>query len=437
MPAQRRLRRSPLECARCTQSQMECSKIRPQCDECKSQRLSCRYVDQLPSKPSHKSSGRKSKASFTSDDSSSRYSSPSPPTEQPPPLVNSPPSSQSAESTASDRTQDEPEPAKSPSSTVSASDLSSEDQLLLDNWQNSTEQSLTPAKSKDRSWQSLIRREAPNYPALHHSALALSAIQLASKSKSGSSDRKDHLRAAAQHYAQAVERIPKMGDTQSKSECNSAFSASSIVFMCEVASSSLDGEDWKCPSGAPDSETSPSPQSPELSLQKLLELFKTVRKLIPNTQTLDTAEKGELRDLFTRADPYHQLPSTYTLTILSMRNLNNTTAKANPAHETNIYEETIKYLDNSLAMLSKGGDPTMVALRWMFRIPSRYIELVEEKKPLALIIFAHYCAVLHHLRDRWWMDGLGARLVKEISQLLEPAPMNSILWASDIVGVQT
>ncbi|KAL2832735.1 hypothetical protein BJY01DRAFT_99529 [Aspergillus pseudoustus] len=436
MPAQRRLRRSPLECARCTQSQMECSKIRPQCDECKSQRLSCRYVDQLPSKQAqraHKPSVRMSKASFTSD-SSSRYSSPSPPTEHPPPSVTSPPSSQSAESTTSDGQLDER--AKSPASIVSASDMSSQDQELLHHWQSITEQSLTPAKSKDRSWQSVIRREAPNYPALHHSALALSAMQLASKSKTGSSDRKDHLKAAGHHYNLAVEKTPKLGNATSQSECNSAFSASSILFMCELASSSLDGEDWKAPRGR-ERDSSPSPQSPALSLQKLLELFKTVRKLIPNTQTLDTAEKGELKDLFTRADPYHQLPSTYTLTILSMRNLNATTAKADPSHETKIYDETIKYLDNSLAMLSKGGDPTMVALRWMFRIPSRYIELVEEKKPLALIIFAHYCAVLHHLRDRWWMDGLGARLVKEISQLLEPARMNSILWASDIVGVQT
>jgi hypothetical protein len=314
--------------------------------------------------------------------------------------------------------------------------LSSQDQRLLDNWQTTTELSLTPAKSKDRSWQSLIRREAPRHPALHHSALALSAIHLASKGKTGSSERNENLKAAGHHYNQAMEKLSKLQDMTTSSECNSTFSASSILFMCDLASSALDGEDWKSPD-RPDRDPSPAPQKATSSLEKLLVLFKTVRQLIPSKETLDTAEKGELQELFTRADPYHQLPSTYTLTILSMRNLNNTTAKADPAHETKVYDEAITYLDNSLAMLSKGGDPTMVALRWMFRIPSRYIELVEEKKPLALIVFAHYCAVLHHLRDRWWMDGLGARLVKEISQLLEPARMNSILWASDIVGVQT
>jgi hypothetical protein len=162
-----------------------------------------------------------------------------------------------------------------------------------------------------------------------------------------------------------------------------------------------------------------------------------VRNFSSGSGVLDTVEKGQLKALFTQTDPYHQLPSTYTLTILTMRNLNAASAKADPSHETAVYNDAIGKLDHSLAMLSKGGEPTMIALRWMFRIPSRYIELVREKQPLALIIFAHYCAVLHHLRDRWWMGDWGTRLVKEISQLLGPERLGSILWASDIVGIQT
>ncbi|KAL4869941.1 hypothetical protein BDV12DRAFT_70935 [Aspergillus spectabilis] len=455
MPVQRRLRRSPLECAQCTEGQMECSKARPACDECKSQQLSCRYRDQSFSQSPRRQSEsrprkigpRKTKGSITSD--SSRYSSSPPPADRHLSTV-SPSSSQSVESIASEDIDDEEE--KRPRKYYAGGDLNPEDERLRENWSASTEQSLTHGKSKDRSWQSTIRRETDLCTALYHSTLALSAIQLATTSEAGTPKRKSHLQAAERHYREAVEAFPPGPNKPSQSKCNASFSAASILFMCELASSSLDGEGCKL-SRPSDGHPSPSPQpgqkeqkenkahngtsSSSPTLLKLLALFETVRTFSSGSGVLDTVEKGQLQALFTQTDPYHQLPSTYTLTILTMRNLNAASAKADPSHETAVYNDTIGKLDHSLAMLSKGGEPTMIALRWMFRIPSRYIELVREKQPLALIIFAHYCAVLHHLRDRWWMGDWGTRLVKEISQLLGPERLGSILWASDIVGIQT
>jgi hypothetical protein len=269
-------------------------------------------------------------------------------------------------------------------------------------------------------------------------------MQLASTSEAGTPERERHLQAARIHYKQATEQLPTILENSTASGCNAAFSAASILFMCDLASSALAGEDSKsvlpsCPKQTPTSEkeSHDTSLSSSPSLQKLLDSFRTIRALLPSPETLDKVEKGALKDLFTQGDPYHQLPSTYTLTILSMKNLNALNAKKDPSHETDVYTDTIKNLDNSLEMLTKGGDPTTIALRWMFRVPNRYLDLVREKQPLALIIFAHYCAVLHHLRDRWWMGDLGARLLKEICRLLGPERMGSILWATDIVGIQT
>ncbi|KAL4879181.1 C6 zinc finger domain protein [Aspergillus karnatakaensis] len=451
MPVQRRLRRSPLECAQCTEGQMECSKARPACDECKSQQLSCRYRDQSFSQSPRRQSDarprkigpRKTKGSITSD--SSRYSSPSPPPTDHTLATVSPSSSQSVDSIASEDNDEEVEqpPRKHDRK------LTAEDKILRENWFASTERSLTHTKGKDQSWQSTIRREMDLCPAIHHGTLALSAMQLATASEAGSPKRKSHLQAAERHYRNTVESYPS---EPSKAKCNAAFSAASILLMCELASSSLDGEgcDFSnphdrspSPGSQPDKEEKAGKEqtkassSSSPSLPRLLTLFETIRSLSFSSGVLDIVENGQLKALFSQTDPYHQLPSTYTLTILHMRNLNAANAKADPSHETAVYNDAIGKLDHSLAMLSKGGEPTMIALRWMFLIPSRYIELVREKKPLALIIFAHYCAVLHHLRDRWWMGDWGTRLVKEISQLLGPERLASILWASDIVGIQT
>jgi len=270
-----------------------------------------------------------------------------------------------------------------------------------------------------------------------------------------------------------VDEFPSLDDSAgdtSESTCDAAFSTASILFMCELTSPSLDEDGFSfsrsadCSSPKPKedqsqeqdqekdqekdqkrqktgqeeaSPPSPSPAGRSRPLQELRDIFTTVRALSPSSKVLDVVEKGKLEALFSQTDPYHQLPSTYTLTILAMRNLNTASAKKDSSHETSVYDDAITKLDRSLEMLSKGGEPTMIALRWMFRVPPRYLELVREKKPLALIIFAHYSAVLHHLRDRWWMGDWGSRLVKEISQLLGPERMGSILWASDIVGIQT
>ncbi|GFF37922.1 hypothetical protein IFM51744_03624 [Aspergillus udagawae] len=455
MPAQRLLRKSPLQCSQCSELQMECSKTRPQCDGCRRHRLSCRYGDSAPSKQRRPHSGvraskatpSKAKASSSSDDSSSSsssYSSPSPPAQQYPPAAASPSTSNSPESNISEVDQDDKSKVLEAQAGKPSEDPNPEDQCILDNWYKSTQQSLAHSKSGDHPWQAIIRRETSQHPALRHSTLALSALELASTSEAGTPQRERHLQVAGNHYTQATEKLPNVLESPTASGPNAAFSTASILFMCDLASSALAGEGSKSVLPSLDNQTptaqteshDPSPSSSP-SLQKLLDLFDTIRALLPSPETLNKVENGALRDLFTQGDPYHQLPSTYTLTILSMKNLNAVSAKKDPAHEAAVYNDTIANLDNSLEMLTKGGDPTTIALRWMFRIPSRYLDLVREEQPLALIIFAHYCAVLHHLRDRWWMGDLGARLLKEICRLLGPERMGSILWATDIVGIQT
>ncbi|KAL4972872.1 hypothetical protein BDW66DRAFT_114687 [Aspergillus desertorum] len=425
MPVQRRLRKSPLECAQCAEGQMECCKARLQCDDCKSQHLPCRYRDQKPAPYRTKTAAGPV---------SPLCSSPSPRTIHHRPSNASSTSSwsQSTESNTSSESRTE-ERAGTPE-TCHVEDASLGDLQLWNNWRSSTEQSLTHNKSKDQSWQFLIQRESDRYPALRHSTLALSAIQLASNSEAGSAKRKARLQEADAHYSQAVDAATPVDEKPSESRCNAAFSTASILLMCELASASL-AEDGLRLSSQQEEEDEDAASLP--SLRKLLNMFRTVRGLSSSSEVIDTVEKGQLKALFTQTDPYHQLPSTYTLTILAMRNLNNASAREDPSHESTVYEDAISKLDRSLEMLSKGGEPTMIALRWLFRLPSRYLDLVREKRPLALIIFAHYCAVLHHLRDRWWMGDWGSRLVKEISQLLGPERMGAILWASDIVGIQT
>jgi hypothetical protein len=40
---------------------------------------------------------------------------------------------------------------------------------------------------------------------------------------------------------------------------------------------------------------------------------------------------------------------------------------------------------------------------WFWRLPERYLDLVKEKRPEALSIFAHFCVLLRRLEPTWYV----------------------------------
>ena len=61
--------------------------------------------------------------------------------------------------------------------------------------------------------------------------------------------------------------------------------------------------------------------------------------------------------------------------------------------------------------------------------------LIADRQPMALAILAHYCALLYHLRDQWWVADLGIRALKDISNLLGHEGISTLGWAIDVTGV--
>jgi hypothetical protein len=59
-------------------------------------------------------------------------------------------------------------------------------------------------------------------------------------------------------------------------------------------------------------------------------------------------------------------------------------------------------------------------LWWSFQIPAEFLELLEARRPFALVILAHYAVILHHLKSSWWMGDWGNRILQEIGNILEP-----------------
>ena len=74
------------------------------------------------------------------------------------------------------------------------------------------------------------------------------------------------------------------------------------------------------------------------------------------------------------------------------------------------------------------------AFTWPVEVPQKFIEMLSNRAPEALIILAHYCVVLHHLDDYWWIKGWAAHLIQNIYAELDSSFHGWIQWPSDVIA---
>ena len=77
-----------------------------------------------------------------------------------------------------------------------------------------------------------------------------------------------------------------------------------------------------------------------------------------------------------------------------------------------------------------------IAFLWPVMVPQDFIGKLNERRPEALIILAHYCVILHHLDDYWWMRGWAAHIVENIERELDDDWLFWIQWPRNIITVE-
>ena len=74
------------------------------------------------------------------------------------------------------------------------------------------------------------------------------------------------------------------------------------------------------------------------------------------------------------------------------------------------------------------------ALMWTARLPERYMELLEARNPLALIIFAHFCALWSYSESRYWyMKGHAESMLLTIVRCLGWPWQEWVAWPVSVV----
>jgi hypothetical protein len=96
------------------------------------------------------------------------------------------------------------------------------------------------------------------------------------------------------------------------------------------------------------------------------------------------------------------------------------------------YETTLSYI-GSIHKSLQSGEPTYAICRriicFPMYIPPRFIEFVQEQRPRALVVLAHFFAVVSRVPlPVWWIGDAGPKEIRAIQGVLPPEWHGQMIW---------
>ena len=103
-----------------------------------------------------------------------------------------------------------------------------------------------------------------------------------------------------------------------------------------------------------------------------------------------------------------------------------------------IYQEAVDELARTLGLAIRPVImrrlETADVFRWLIDVSDEYLDLLRQEAPIALIIFAHWCASVRQVEWMWWMEGLSSRLMTQMYSVLDPKYRDWLLWPQEIIN---
>ncbi|KAL8689431.1 MAG: hypothetical protein Q9218_004904 [Villophora microphyllina] len=374
-------------CGQCKKRRIKCDEVRPACSNCVKHSITCDFQT-----------------------SNSQAQSPL----HPPKLRSH---GSDTKSPGSARSKTIPRPVISNS--LQLGELQMGDLELLH--QFATETCYTTSNKKDSHdlWRVTVCKEGLNNDFLMRGILAIAALHL-SHLRPDQAHQYQNIAASHQDKALSVFRVNVPNVTESN--CHAFFALSSLIVVYGFASprkpgtavftdEGQDSEDW-------------------------LPLIRGVNSILQ--QAWPVVGGGPLRGLlqpgvFNTTDT--RLPRAADLQLKSLIDLCQSADAGDEAIDA--YIEAVKALRKCYAKIftrSSVECEVGTAFTWPVEVPNKFIELLRARAPHALIILAHYCVVLHHLNDYWWMNGWGAHLIENIYNELQDPWRDWIQWPSETIS---
>ncbi|KAI1634660.1 hypothetical protein F4809DRAFT_617709 [Biscogniauxia mediterranea] len=75
-----------------------------------------------------------------------------------------------------------------------------------------------------------------------------------------------------------------------------------------------------------------------------------------------------------------------------------------------------------------------LAVRWLVRVSPHFIELLEQRRPEALIILAYYAVFVHEARHHWIFGDSGRFIIQETTRFLGPYWADWLAWPNEVLA---
>ncbi|KAL9137357.1 MAG: hypothetical protein Q9175_001429 [Cornicularia normoerica] len=386
-------------CANCKKRRIKCDEVRPRCSNCEKHSISCDFSSHGPKSAStsspqehrHRNSDAKSIPSMQGSS-----------TDHSPALLLSQQS-----------LFDGPRSQQSPLQMVELE--------LLHHFTTETCYTLSDRSESHELWRVTVPQVAFQYDFLMRGILAISALHLSFLRP----ERQTYWgHVAAKQQDSALSSFRKIMTNMDESNCDAFFALSSLIvvygFESPKNSDSLgmfnyngqDSDEW-------------------------LPLIRGVNSII--ISVWPWIKNGRLNGLLhdhIQEPPQTELPSVLSEQLTHLENMCDGASGGPEA--VNAYKAALESLRASFVRMN--NRPTYecevsIAFLWPVMIPQEFITMLNEKRPEALVLLAHYCVILHHLNDYWWMRGWAMHIINNIHRELDENWLYFIQWPTSVISV--
>lgn len=294
------------------------------------------------------------------------------------------------------------------------------DLSLLHNFTMSTCRTISSQRPIQKLWGTTVVQIAFKQTFLLHGILAVSALHVAF---TGSEDIQSLVSCAVEHQSIALSSFQHALTRADRQQCDALFALSILTFIYTIA---LTRET---------SYTSNFYNDTDLFDFKWIRMARGIRvvlrthfdwlkegslKLLVPDRTAKTEEEQGNQHMNAETDDIDSLEEIW------LQNSDNELQEG----EASVYAETLSHLQSThrkvsmqLSELQAGKQHTqrtfIAVFRWLFDVPEAFIQLIEQHRPVALILLAHYASLLAQIHHMWWSEQSAQVVIKRVQALLE------------------